>query len=230
MQITDGDYRNQEVNVKWNGKESNYFKIYNGVKQGAILSPQLFSIYIDDLFSTLRRRKIGCWLDGSYIGVVGYADDLFLICPSAEGLQEMIQTCEEYAKEYGLAFSTDVIPSKSKTKCLKFEVNPQKVTDIKLGGNILPWASNGNHLMIQINSKIDDLSHDILRKRASFIQRNDEIIQETPKTHSKLRCEINTLFNTSFYGAQIRDLFSKASESLYNTLKFGYSENVRTTV
>ena len=52
-------YRNQEVNVKWNGKDSNYFKIYNGVKQGAILSPQLFSIYIDNLFSTLRRREIG---------------------------------------------------------------------------------------------------------------------------------------------------------------------------
>ena len=108
-------YRNQEVNVKWNGKESNYFKIYNGVKQGAILSPQLFSIYIDNLFSTLRRREIGCWLDGSYIGVVGYADDLFLIFPSAEGLQEMIKTCEEYAKEFGFAFSTDVLPSKSKT-------------------------------------------------------------------------------------------------------------------
>ena len=30
--------------------------------------------------------------------------------------------------------------------------------------------------------------------------------RETPKTHLKLRCEINTLFNTSFYGAQIWDL------------------------
>ena len=129
----------------------------------------------------------------------------------------MIKTCEEYAKEYGLAFSTDVIPSKSKTKCLKFEVNPRKVADIKLGGNILPWVSNGNHLGIQINSKIDGLSQDILRKIVSFIQRNNKIIQETPKTYSKLRCEINTLFNTSFYGAQIWDLFSKASESLYNT-------------
>ena len=110
-----------------------------------------------------------------------------------------------------------MIPSKSKTKCLKFEVNPGKVTDIKLGGNILPWVSNGNHLGIQINSKIDGLSQDILRKRASFIQRNNEIIRETPKTHSKLRCEVNTQFNTSCYGAQIWELFSKASESLYNT-------------
>ena len=70
-------YRNQEVNVKWNGNTFNRFKIYNGVKQGAILSPQLFSIFINSRFSTLRR-KIRCWLGGSYIGIVGYADDLFL--------------------------------------------------------------------------------------------------------------------------------------------------------
>ena len=210
-------YRNQEVNVKWNGKTSNHFKIYNGVKQGAILSPRLFSIYIDSLFSTLRRRKIRCWLGGSYIEIVGYSDDLFLICPSAEGLQEMIKTCEVYAKENGLTFSTDVIPSKSKTKCLKFEINPRKVADIKLEGNILPWVRNGNHLGTHINSQIDGLSHDILRKGASYTQRNNEIIQETPKTHPKLRCQINYLFNTNFCGAQIWDLFSKSRESLYNT-------------
>ena len=55
--------------MKWNGKTSNHFKIYDEVKQGTILFPQLFSIYIDSLFSMLR--KIGCWLGGSYIGIVG---------------------------------------------------------------------------------------------------------------------------------------------------------------
>ena len=43
-------YRNQEFNVKWNGKTSNHFKIYNGVKHSAILSHRLFSIYMDSLF------------------------------------------------------------------------------------------------------------------------------------------------------------------------------------
>ena len=74
-----------------------------------------------------------------------------------------------YAKEYGLTFSTDVIPSKSKTKCLKFEINPRNVADMKLGGNILHWVSNGNHLGTHISSQIDGLSHDILRKREQAI-------------------------------------------------------------
>ena len=50
-------YRNQVVNVKWSRKTSNHFKIYNGVKQGAILSPQLFSIYIDCLFFDAAKKK-----------------------------------------------------------------------------------------------------------------------------------------------------------------------------
>ena len=54
-----------------------------------------------------------------------------------------------------------------------------KVADIKLGTHIC--------------SQIDGLSHDILRKRTSYIQRNNEIIQEPCKTHPRLRCRINSL-------------------------------------
>ena len=210
-------YRNQEVYVSWNGNKSSRFKTYNGVKQGAILSPLLFNLYIDKIFSTLRRKKVGCWLGGKYTGIVGYADDLLLLCPSANGLQTMIKTCENYANEHGLTFSTDIIPSKSKTKCIKFEVDAKNVPDIQLGNNKLPWVSNADHLGVHINININGLSEDIQRKRASYIQRNNEIIQETPKSHPNLRCQINSLFNTSFYGAQIWDLFDKSSESLYNT-------------
>ena len=129
----------------------------------------------------------------------------------------MIKTCENYANEHGLTFSTDIIPFKSKTKCIKFEVDATNVPDIQLGNNKLPWVSNADHLGVRINMNINGLSEDIQRKRASYIQRNNEIIQETPERHPKLRCQINSLFNTSFYGAQIWDLFNKSSESLYNT-------------
>ena len=43
-------YKNQKANVKWNGKESRYFSIGNGVKQGAILSAILYCIYTNGLF------------------------------------------------------------------------------------------------------------------------------------------------------------------------------------
>ena len=39
-----------------------------------------------------------CWLDQIY------ADDLTLICPSAKGLQAMLNICETYAAEYGVLY------------------------------------------------------------------------------------------------------------------------------
>ena len=64
-------YKNQKANVKWNGKESHYFSIGNGVKQGAILSAILYCIYTNGLFQELRRKNIGCFVGQSYVGVIG---------------------------------------------------------------------------------------------------------------------------------------------------------------
>ena len=36
------------------------------------------------LFKLLRNRKSGCWIQGNYVGILGYADDNFLLAPSEE--------------------------------------------------------------------------------------------------------------------------------------------------
>ena len=45
-------YEKQQANVRWNGVLSNSFPVKNGVKQGAVLSPILYCIYIDGLYSS----------------------------------------------------------------------------------------------------------------------------------------------------------------------------------
>ena len=49
---------------------------------------------MNDLFVRLRRKKQGCWVNEDYIGIIGYADDNFLLSPMLDGLQEMLKTCE----------------------------------------------------------------------------------------------------------------------------------------
>ena len=46
------------------------------------------------------------------MGIFGYADDNFLIAPSLDSLQEMLATCQEYATEHNLKFSTQAKPVK----------------------------------------------------------------------------------------------------------------------
>ena len=93
-------YERQEANVRWDGTLSNKFSIKNGVKQGAVLSPRLYCLYTDGLFELLRKCRSGCWMNGSYAGILGYADDLVLLSPTIDGLQEMVTNCEDYARQF----------------------------------------------------------------------------------------------------------------------------------
>ncbi len=42
-------YTNQTLKVKWKSITGAGFSVLNGVKQGGVLSPVLFSVYIDGL-------------------------------------------------------------------------------------------------------------------------------------------------------------------------------------
>ena len=113
-------YTKQTANVRWKTDVSKEFTIQNGVRQGAILSPILFCIYMDDIFKILRKEKTGCYVGPYFAGCYGYADDLLLICPSRTGLQEMLNKVEDYARNHNINFSTNPEPKKSKTKGIIF--------------------------------------------------------------------------------------------------------------
>ena len=109
-------YRKQLAYVGWNNSDSQQFPLRNGVKQGAVLSAILYCLYMNDLYQILRNKKYGCWINGEYSGILGYSDDILLQSPSINALKEMLKTCENYANEHNLQFSTDANPVKSKTK------------------------------------------------------------------------------------------------------------------
>ena len=85
-------YCKQQANVRWNSHLSHVFPVKNGVKQGAVISPFLYYIYIDNLFKILRKRRNGCWVNRHFVGIVGYADDL-LLAPCIDSLQGMVKSC-----------------------------------------------------------------------------------------------------------------------------------------
>jgi len=58
------------------------------------------------------------------------------------------------------------------------------------------------------------MGNDIKRKRASYINRNNEIIQEFHFAHPRSKVKTDNSFNTSFYGSVLWDLFSTESARL----------------
>ena len=100
-------YREQRCDVKWNDKFSTRFPVTNGCRQGSVVSPIFFSVYVDKLIKKLRKMAIGCTIAGVYLGIVVYADDIFLLSPSREGLQTMMNICQKFAASRNLTFSSN---------------------------------------------------------------------------------------------------------------------------
>ena len=65
---------------------SDPFTVSNGVRQGSILSPTLFSIYLDSLSVKLSASGVGCTFNSNCFNHLVYADDTVLLAPSPKAL------------------------------------------------------------------------------------------------------------------------------------------------
>ena len=117
-------YEQQFAWVRWGKARSEMFPVVNGTRQGSVLSPALFAIYMDEILANLRKLGVGCFIGEVFMGAMGYADDLVLLAPSRTAMQMMLQACEEFGARYNLLVSTDPDPIKSKTKCIFMSGTP----------------------------------------------------------------------------------------------------------
>ena len=209
-------YQNQSCFIRWNSIESDSFTVKNGVRQGAILSPSLFCVYLDTLFSQLRDAGVGCHIGGQFLGAFGYADDVTLLAPTRQALQTMLTICENFAISHSMLFSTDPDPSKSKTKCLFFsrERNADQVSNVRLNGDLLPWVKTAKHLGNYLSSKLNFSCHapetrtDLLCKRAILFDKVHQIQQQFGYYNPRLVIKLLSIYSTALYGSCLWQLAS----------------------
>ena len=138
--------QNQFACVKWNGLKGDPQIVNRGVRQGGILSPILFKVYLDDIIKRITNLGVGCRLGLSAVNIIAYADDIVLLAKSRECLDVLYREFLININKLDLKINTNkskvVIFSKGKLKnnishiCLndtRFEV----VSQFKYLGNIL---------------------------------------------------------------------------------------------
>jgi len=92
-------YEGTEAGVWCREGVTGSFKTEMGLKQGCILSPILFSLFINDLPEFLEG---GCEFGGFRVNTLMYADDLVLLASTPAGLQHMINRLEAYCNLWNL--------------------------------------------------------------------------------------------------------------------------------
>ena len=102
-------YENDVCRVKLDNGLTNTFIANQGVKQGCILSPLLFNIFLADLPGRLsddscKPVKID---ESNRISCIIWADDIVLLSESEEGLQCMLNKLSQYTKENRMEINAD---------------------------------------------------------------------------------------------------------------------------
>jgi len=54
--------------VKWSQSLSKPVQLSTGVRQGGVLSPVLFAVYVNDIITNLECSGYGCQVAGKYVG------------------------------------------------------------------------------------------------------------------------------------------------------------------
>ena len=86
------------------GKRSQAFHIESGVLQGSVLSPCLYSIFLDDLAYELSKHS-KVQIGGALINCTLYADDIALFSTDPLALQTLLKKCEDHARANRYRFS-----------------------------------------------------------------------------------------------------------------------------
>ena len=143
-------YDQQQAAVRTSYGLTEWFEIGQGVRQGCIISPHLFSIYAEAIMrNALENFEGSITVGGHKITKLRYADDVVLIAGSIEELQELVERVKLESEKVGLFLNT------KKTKVMKVQQNPSD-SGIVIDGETAETVTTFKYLGAIFTSNGDD--------------------------------------------------------------------------
>ena len=88
-------YDSSTALISNNNEVSETFRVNSGVKQGGILSPFLFNIYINELIEKCIYMNIGGCIKDINTSIISFCDDINIISSSIKDAKLLLKECEE---------------------------------------------------------------------------------------------------------------------------------------
>jgi hypothetical protein len=149
-------YTSTNAQVSWNGHSSFTFNVSRGIRQGSVLSPYLFNIFMYDQLIELKSQPEGIRIHDYALNSCAFADDVTLFCSTVPGLQKLIDICVIYANKF----------RHKKSQCIVFGKSPfRQSPSWQLCGQQLQTKHEVEILGVTLNDSLNCSSH--VAKRVS---------------------------------------------------------------
>ena len=103
-------YMNQEAVVRVNVDLSEPSEIGRGVRQGCLLSPLLFSLYVEMMMEeAMEEVDEGVIVGGYRLRDVRFADDQEIVASTERGLQKIMDKLNDTAKSYDMMINVNKV-------------------------------------------------------------------------------------------------------------------------
>ena len=201
-------YKEQCMCVRWESAFSDSFPVTNGIRQGGVLSPILFTLYMDDLLMDLKSQGVGCFWDSFFAGALCYADDFVVLAPSS-ALRIMIRCCEDFAASRGLRFNA------SKTQLICFSYSPSSSCHacILFCGQLLSFVDTATHLGHLLNFNLSD-APDVNHKFRDMVKKANYVLVTFPSVGPLVLTKLYQSYCLSLYSSCLWSLSCPALHSL----------------
>ena len=196
------------MRVKWNGTISSTFSTSNGVKQGGVLSPTLFNVYLDELIKMLSEQGLGCHLHGQFVLAFIYADDVTLLASTSTALNVMLETCPNFAQCYDLQFNS------SKTKCMYFsKTHTDKYDSIYFMNTSIEVKQSTRLLGVYLTNAISNKS--IASTVHRFYGKVNSVLYDFKNVPCHVKSKLLVTYCLDLYGSQLWNYDSIDVQSFY---------------
>lgn len=223
-------YSNQSAFVRWHNFHSESFMVFNGVRQGGVLSPLLFRFYVRDLINRLYNTRVGCNIGGCMLNILCYADDMVLIAPTWRALQYLINCLHSLAANIDMSFNIKKTVCMMFKPCCRRKIIYSEYPAFTVGGVELKSVNEFRYLgHIISNDSCDDL--DIKREIKSLFTRCNVLKSRYMRCSFEVKVRLFKAYCFCLYGTGLWSNYSVRTMSLlrscYNKclkLFFGYSK------
>lgn len=192
-------YWNQTAAVRVDRECSDYKEIKRGVRQGCVMSPDLFNIYSETILRNLEDSP-GLKVNGENINNIRYADDTALIAGSEKDLQSLLDIVVKESESKGLLLNT------KKTECMvvsKKAINPK--CNLKSKRLVIKQVQKFKYLGYMITSDgrcITEITRRIAIAKDSFNKMKPILTNRNISMMTKNRVLKAYVWSTLLYGCE----------------------------